>query len=74
MDDVTNIHAGTEKQIGDLVGESVISKLAKERAYKSGFITEPGIYRNVPMDVYHSDCCDGPSISSSGLPELTPPD
>jgi hypothetical protein len=30
-------------------------------------ISVPGIYRNVPMEVYHSDCCAGPSISSSGI-------
>jgi hypothetical protein len=31
-------------------------------------ISEPGIYRDVPMSVYHSqEICDGPSISSSGL-------
>ena len=29
-------------------------------------ITQPGIYA-MSMDWYHSDCCDGPSISSSGL-------
>lgn len=30
-------------------------------------ITEPGIYRNVPMDAYHGDLCDGPSVSKSVL-------
>lgn len=29
-------------------------------------ITEPGIY-DMPMGWYHANCCDGPSISSSGL-------
>lgn len=29
-------------------------------------ITEPGVY-DLPMDVYHSQICDGPSISSSGI-------
>lgn len=29
-------------------------------------IDKPGRYR-VPLDYYHSDCCAGPSISSSGL-------
>ena len=41
--------------------------------YKGGKISKPGIYKKVPMSVYHSDCCDGPSISSSGLRQLTPP-
>lgn len=26
-----------------------------------------GIHDHVPMEVYHGDCCDGPSISASGL-------
>lgn len=30
-------------------------------------ITKAGIYSGVPMEAYHSDICDGPSISSSGL-------
>lgn len=29
-------------------------------------ISEPGVY-DLPIDVYHGDCCDAPSISSSGL-------
>lgn len=29
-------------------------------------ITKPGIY-DMPMGWYHANCCDGPSISSSGL-------
>lgn len=32
-------------------------------------ITEPGVYR-IPMHWYHQDCCDGPSISSSGLRKI----
>ncbi|TIX28801.1 PD-(D/E)XK nuclease-like domain-containing protein [Mesorhizobium sp.] len=30
-------------------------------------ITEPGAYKNVPMEFYHGQPTDGPSISSSGL-------
>ena len=31
-------------------------------------VTKPGVYSNVPLDVYHSQTiCDGPSVSSSGL-------
>lgn len=30
-------------------------------------ISKPGIYSNVPIGVYHSDCCEGPSASSSNL-------
>jgi hypothetical protein len=32
----------------------------------TGKITDPGVYA-LSMAEYHSDCCDGPSISSSGL-------
>lgn len=32
-------------------------------------ITVAGIY-DLPIDVYHSQCCDGPSISSSGIRRL----
>lgn len=44
-----------------------------ERLYEGGKIAEAGIWKGVPMSVYHSDCCLGPSISSSGLRQLTPP-
>lgn len=30
-------------------------------------ITTPGIYSGVPMPFYHSQCCDGPSLSSSNI-------
>lgn len=33
-------------------------------------ITEPGAYR-MPMEWYHEQCCDGPSVSSTGLRKLT---
>lgn len=32
-------------------------------------ITEPGLY-DLDMATYHSDCCEGPSISSSGLRQI----
>lgn len=70
---------GSERQFGNIVTGVVAkagTKLAEkngERVYAGGKINQPGIYRAVPMSVYHSDCCDGPSISSSGLRQLTPP-
>lgn len=33
-------------------------------------ITEPGCYKNIPMAIYHGDCCDGPSVSTTGLKKL----
>ena len=43
-----------------------------DRQYAPGMVvTEPGIYANVPIDVYHGqDWLDGPSISSSGLRKI----
>lgn len=32
-------------------------------------ITEPGVY-DMPIEWYHQQCCDGPSISSSGIRAL----
>lgn len=72
MEKVTEIE-GSEEHIGELAGDR-IARIKREIAFDGEVIAQPGIYRNVPMDVYHSDCCDGPSISSSGLRELTPPD
>lgn len=34
-----------------------------------GVVTESGAYR-IPMDRYHEQCCDGPSISSSGIRKI----
>lgn len=71
--------AGPEKHLGGIASGIVAkagAKLAEkngERMYAGGKIEAPGIYRGVPMSVYHSDCCPGPSISSSGLRQLTPP-
>lgn len=69
---------GAERSIGSLADQIVKkagAKMAKdgERLYDGGKITEAGIWKGVPMSVYHSDCCPGPSISSSGLRQLTPP-
>lgn len=33
-------------------------------------ITKPGLYSHVPMAFYHGDCCDGPSVSSTGLRQI----
>lgn len=33
-------------------------------------ISKPGIYRGIPIDRYHENICDGPSISSSGLRQI----
>lgn len=34
-----------------------------------GLISEPGIY-DLPIRQYHSQCCDGPSVSSTGLRKI----
>lgn len=56
------------------VGDQVIFGHDGEKVYRGGKIAEQGIYRGVPIDVYHSDCCDGPSVSSSFLRAIAPPD
>jgi hypothetical protein len=51
----------------------IVGVLAAERRWSGEVITEPGVYAGLPLETYHSDCCDGPSISSSGLREIAPP-
>lgn len=29
-------------------------------------VTRPGVYRGMPAETYHGDCCDAPSLSASG--------
>jgi NACalpha-BTF3-like transcription factor len=66
---------GSEQSIGNLSGGIIGAIAAKraenngERVYAGGKITEPGVYRNVPIDQYHGDVelFSGFSISSSGL-------
>lgn len=77
MTDLIDI-PGSEKSIGSHAADIVAQAGQKfqangERVYAGGKITDPGVYRGVPMDVYHSDCCSGPSVSSSGLRQLAPP-
>lgn len=40
--------------------------MTEQKAFK---IIKPGAY-DLPMDLYHGDCCDGPSLSSSGVKAL----
>lgn len=61
------------QSIGNIT-DKIVSGLGQERAYTGGKITAPGIWKDVPMSVYHSDCCDGPSVSSSVLRGIAPPD
>lgn len=35
--------------------------------WHGGLITEPCVVTGMPLEVYHDSCCDGPSISSTGL-------
>lgn len=53
---------------------NVMGNLRRDIRWDGGKITKSGIYSGLPIEVYHSDCCDGPSISSSGLREIAPPD
>ena len=50
---------------------AVVEKLGQQpfrsTKWDGGKISTDGVYSDLPIDVYHSDACDGPSISSSGL-------
>jgi hypothetical protein len=68
---------GSEVSQGQLY-TGIMDRIVKQRAkgellYDGGKINKPGVWAKVPIEVYHSDCCDGPSISSSGLREIAPP-
>lgn len=43
-----------------------LGSIASPAPAPAGKITRSGVY-DLPMAVYHGDCCDSPSISSSGL-------
>lgn len=73
MQHETDINPNMMQPFGT-VFDKIVGGLAKERTWAGEVITQPGIFKNVPIEVYHSDCCDGPSISSSGLREIAPPD
>lgn len=44
-------------------------KITVRKIEAGEIITEPGFY-DMPLNWYHSDCCDGPSVSSSGLRQI----
>lgn len=73
MNEHIDIDRDAFQSIGSLVGK-IVRGIKGDRIFNGEVIAEPGVYKNLPMSVYHSDCCDGPSISSSGLRELAPPD
>lgn len=49
------------------VADRIVHGAKGERTWTGQKISEAGIWRSVPMDAYHGDLCDAPSISSSGL-------
>lgn len=49
------------------VAERIVGGLRGERQWDGKPISEPGIYRSIPMAAYHDQLTVGPSISSSGL-------
>lgn len=57
------------QSVGQAAG-AVVAGLRSERDWDGQPISEPGIYRKVPMDAYHGQLTVGPSISSSGLREI----
>lgn len=60
------------QSVGD-IANTIVNGLAAERVYSGGIITEPGIYRGVDIETYHSDPTlfgDDFSISSTGLRQV----
>ncbi|QAZ45909.1 hypothetical protein C1M53_26350 [Mesorhizobium sp. Pch-S] len=68
-----NTHVDIDKDkfesIGDLAA-GIAGKFRGERLWDGKPISEPGIYRKIAMDAYHSQLTVAPSISSSGLREI----
>lgn len=52
------------------LADRVVSGHRGERLWDGKPISEPGIYRKIPMEAYHGQLTVGPSISSSGLREI----
>lgn len=53
-----------------VVAERIVTGYRGEKTWDGKPISEPGIYRKIPMDAYHQQLTVGPSISSSGLREI----
>jgi hypothetical protein len=49
------------------VANRVLRSVNGDRAWDGKPISEPGIYKKIPMDAYHGQLTVSPSISSSGL-------
>lgn len=60
---MTNVAIAPFTDLGT-VANVVVQKA--DAARKAAKISKPGVYE-IPIETYHSDCCAGPSISSSGL-------
>ena len=54
------------QHVGPTIMASDGRRIPVRRVEHGEIITEPGIY-DMPNAWYHADCCDGPSISSTGL-------
>ncbi|RWB29626.1 PD-(D/E)XK nuclease-like domain-containing protein [Mesorhizobium sp.] len=57
------------QSIGQIT-ENIVHGYRGERLWDGKPISEPGIYRKIPMEAYHGQLTVGPSISSSGLREI----
>ncbi|MGB3898146.1 MAG: PD-(D/E)XK nuclease-like domain-containing protein [Mesorhizobium sp.] len=54
------------ESVGDLAN-NIVNGHRDERLWDGKPISEPGIYRKIPMEAYHGQLTVAPSISSSGL-------
>jgi len=70
---MTDLDTDAMQSIGAL-GAKMARRHSFVRIWDGKTIDKPGVISGLPIDSYHSDCCAGPSISSSGLREIAPPD
>ncbi|MCA0032706.1 PD-(D/E)XK nuclease-like domain-containing protein [Mesorhizobium sp. B263B2A] len=69
MSDPVDITEDKFESVGAVAG-NIVQGRRGERDWNGQPISEPGIYRKIPMDAYHGQLTVGPSISSSGLREI----
>lgn len=68
-----NTHVDVDRDMFEnagVIGEKMLKGHRGERLWDGKPISEPGIYRKIPMEAYHGQLTVAPSISSSGLREI----
>ncbi len=68
-----NSHVDVDRDMFEnagVIADRVLKGHRGERLWDGKPISEPGIYRKIPMEAYHGQLTVAPSISSSGLREI----